>query len=149
MYTLILFSQDAKLGKKCTLLDLSRRPSVVDSQEAAEDEAKDEDSSCSPPKPVTDHVSMEDSEPSEVVPEDNKEGLDEKEKSKSVELPVDESPTKMEVDASDSPSDDGQSMTECNLASNIVQLHVQLSLVTIKVFEHIHVNTIYIFFFFT
>lgn len=105
-------SKDAKLGKKCTLLDLSRRPSVAEpeAQGAAvlSSEAKDQDSS-SLSKPATDHLmSAEDRESSERIEEETKAGEDEKEKS---ELSPDESPTKMEVDPADSRSDEEQSMT--------------------------------------
>lgn len=100
----ILFFKDAKLGKKCTLLDLSRRPSVVtpEAQGAAatSSEATEEDSSGLP-KPLTDQQTS-----NEKRDEEKKEDLDEKEKAK------EELPTKMEVDSTDSPSDEVQSMTD-------------------------------------
>lgn len=108
-YPLILFFKDAKLGKKCTLLDLSRRPSVVtpEAQGAAatSSETTEEDSSGLP-KPLTDQQRS-----NEKRDEEKKEDLDEKEKAKE-ELPAEESPTKMEVDSTDSPSDEVQSMTD-------------------------------------
>lgn len=115
-----MFPKDAKLGKKCTLLDLSRRPSVAapETQGAAvlSSEAKDQDSSH-PSKPATDHLmSVDDLESNERMDEEKKERAGEKEKSE--ELSADESPAKMEVDPTDTRSDEEQSMTECDLVSN-------------------------------
>ncbi len=125
------FPKDAKLGKKCTLLDLSRLPSVAEpeAQGAAvfSSEAKDRDSS-SLSKSVTDLV--EDLESSERMQEEKKEGVDEKEKSE--ELSADESPAKMEVEPTDLGSDEEQSMTECDLVSN--------SIVFKLVIKHIYFN---------
>lgn len=125
-----MFSKDAKLGKKCNLLDLSRRPSVAEpeAQGAAvsSSEAKDEDSS-SLSKPATDHLmSVEDLESNERMEEETKDGSDEKEKTE--ELSADESPTKMEVDTTDIPSDQEQSMTECDFMSNSVVLNSSSSM---------------------
>ncbi|XP_008294765.1 nucleosome-remodeling factor subunit BPTF isoform X6 [Stegastes partitus] len=97
--------EDAKLGKKCTLLDLSRRPSVVapeaQGEAALSSEAKDQDSS-SLSKP--DHLtSAEGLESNERMEEEKKEEVDEKEKEESSAV---ESPAKMEVDPTDSPSDE-------------------------------------------
>ncbi|XP_059196627.1 nucleosome-remodeling factor subunit BPTF-like [Centropristis striata] len=102
--------EDAKLGKKCTLLDLSRRPSVAapEGQGAAvlSSEAKHQDSSGLS-KPAEDHQrSVEDLDSNERMEEEKKEGVEEKEKSE--ELSAGESPTKMEVDAADSRSDEEQ-----------------------------------------
>lgn len=95
------FTKDAKLGKKCTLLDLSRRPSAAetDAQEATVLSGVTKDSS-SPPQ------SVEDLEPCERMEE---EGAEKKETPE--ELSAEESPTKMDVDPPDSPSDEEQSMT--------------------------------------
>lgn len=82
---------------------MSRRPSVVtpEAQGAAatSSEATEEDSSGLP-KPLTDQQTS-----NEKRDEEKKEDLDEKEKAK------EELPTKMEVDSTDSPSDEVQSMT--------------------------------------
>ncbi|XP_022061131.2 nucleosome-remodeling factor subunit BPTF isoform X4 [Acanthochromis polyacanthus] len=100
--------EDAKLGKKCNLLDLSRRPSTVtpEAQEAAalSTEAKDQDSS-SLSKP--DHLMLgEDLESNNRMEEENKEEVDEKEKKE--ESSAGELLAKMEVDPTDSPSDEEQ-----------------------------------------
>lgn len=83
---------------------MSRRPSVVtpEAQGAAatNSEATEEDSSGLP-KPLTDQQTS-----NEKRDEEKKEDLDEKEKAK------EELPTKMEVDSTDSPSDEVQSMTD-------------------------------------
>ncbi|XP_053274261.1 nucleosome-remodeling factor subunit BPTF isoform X2 [Pleuronectes platessa] len=99
--------EDAKLGKKCTLLDLSRRPSVAspEAQGAAVliSEAKDH-GTCSLSKPATDPLlSAEYLESNEKMEEETKEEMDVKEKTE--ELPVEDSPVKMEVDPTESPSD--------------------------------------------
>ncbi|XP_062243495.1 nucleosome-remodeling factor subunit BPTF-like isoform X5 [Platichthys flesus] len=99
--------EDAKLGKKCTLLDLSRRPSVAtpEAQGAAVliSEAKDQ-GSCSLSKPATDPLlSAEYLESNEKMEEEIKEEMDVKEK-KTEEMSVEESPAKMEVDPTESPS---------------------------------------------
>ncbi|XP_074486723.1 nucleosome-remodeling factor subunit BPTF-like isoform X2 [Sebastes fasciatus] len=102
--------EDAKLGKKCTLLDLSRRPSIAapEAQGAAvlSCEEKDKDSSILS-KPAADHpMSVDDSKSNERMEEEKKEVEDEKEKSE--KLSADESPVKMEVDPTDSRSDEEQ-----------------------------------------
>lgn len=83
---------------------MSRRPSVVtpEAQGAAatSSEATEEDSSGLP-KPLTDQQTS-----NEKRDEEKKEDLDEKEKAK------EDLPTKMEVDSTDSPSDEVQSMTD-------------------------------------
>lgn len=83
---------------------MSRRPSVVtpEAQGAAatSSEATEEDSSGLP-KPLTDQQTS-----NEKRDEEKKEDLDENEKAK------EELPTKMEVDSTDSPSDEVQSMTD-------------------------------------
>lgn len=129
----LCFPKDAKLGKKCTLLDLSRQPSVAEpeAQGAAvlSSEAKDRDSS-SLSKSVTDHLmSVEDLESNERMEEEKKEGADEKEKSE--ELSADESPVKMEVDPTDLQSDEEQSMTECDLVSNRIVFNCMCSIILI------------------
>uniref|UniRef100_A0AAQ5XRQ1 Bromodomain PHD finger transcription factor n=1 Tax=Amphiprion ocellaris TaxID=80972 RepID=A0AAQ5XRQ1_AMPOC len=101
--------EDAKLGKKCNLMDLSRRPSIVvpEAQEAAalSTEAKDQDSS-SLSKP--DHLMLgEDLESNERLEEEKKEEVDEKEKKKE-ESSAGESLAKMELEPTDSPSDEEQ-----------------------------------------
>lgn len=121
------FPKDAKLGKKCTLLDLSRRPSVAEpeAQGAAvlSCETKGQDS-LSTSKTPTDHLmSVEDLESNERMEE---EGADKKEKSE--ELSAEESPAKMEVDPTDSLSDEEQSMTECNLVSNSIEFNCMWSM---------------------
>ncbi|XP_047189812.1 nucleosome-remodeling factor subunit BPTF-like isoform X1 [Scophthalmus maximus] len=103
--------EDAKLGKKCSLLDLSRRPSVAtpEAQGAAASvcEAKDQ-GLCSLSKPATDHLrSAEEFVSNERMKEETKEEVDIKEKME--ESPVDESPAKMEVDPTESRSDEEQS----------------------------------------
>lgn len=120
----LCFPKDAKLGKKCTLLDLSRQPSVAEpeAQGAAvlSSEAKDRESS-SLSEPLTDHLmSVEDLESNERMEEEKKEVVDEKEKSE--ELSANESSVKMEVDGTDLGSDEEQSMTECDLVSNSIVL---------------------------
>lgn len=114
-----MFPKDAKLGKKCTLLDLSRRPSIAEPEAqggaAISSEAKDQDSS-SLSKPETDHLmSVEDLESNEKMEEETKEGADKKEKSE--ELSPDASPVKMEMDPTDARPDEEQSMTEFDLES--------------------------------
>lgn len=104
--------KDVKLGKKCTLLDLSRRPSVAEpeAQGAAvlSCATKCQDSSCTP-KPPTDHLtSVEDLESNERLEEELKSEADKKEKTE--ELLANESPAKMEADPTDSPLDEEQSM---------------------------------------
>lgn len=98
-----LFSKDAKLGKKCTLLDLSRRHSVgspeAGAAAASSTEAGDQDST-SLSKPLAGNVE------SERVEEEKKEGHDEKET-----LSAEASPAKMETDPTDSPLKEEQSMT--------------------------------------
>ncbi|KAG7485284.1 nucleosome-remodeling factor subunit BPTF isoform X1 [Solea senegalensis] len=99
--------EDAKLGKKCTLLDLSRRPSVAapEAQEPAAltSEAKDQ-GLCSLSSPATERLmSVESDEGMEV---EKKEELSVKEKLE--ELPVDESPVKTEMDPSESRGDETQ-----------------------------------------
>lgn len=101
---------------------MSRRPSVAapEAQGAAalSSEAKDQ-GLCSPSKSATDHLlSDEGFASNEKMEEEKTEEADEKEKTK--ELSVDESPAKMEVDPTESPSDEEQSMTECDLVSNSI-----------------------------
>lgn len=83
---------------------MSRRPSVVTPEAqgavATSSKATEEDSSGLP-KPLTDQQTS-----NEKRDEEKKEDLDEKEKAK------EELPTKMEVDSTDSPSDEVQSMTD-------------------------------------
>uniref|UniRef100_A0A7N8XV17 Bromodomain PHD finger transcription factor n=1 Tax=Mastacembelus armatus TaxID=205130 RepID=A0A7N8XV17_9TELE len=72
--------EDAKLGKKCTLLDLSRRPSVATPEAqgsaALSSETKDQDSS-SPSEPTADRlISVEDLKSTEGIGEENKEEED-------------------------------------------------------------------------
>lgn len=112
--------KDAKLGKKCTLLDLSRRPSIAEPEAqggaAISSEAKDQDSS-SLSKPETNRLmSVEDLDSNEKMEEETKEGADKKEKSKDLSSD-DASPVKMEVDPTDARSDEEQSMTEFDLGS--------------------------------
>ncbi|XP_034743278.1 nucleosome-remodeling factor subunit BPTF-like isoform X4 [Etheostoma cragini] len=113
--------EDAKLGKKCTLLDLSRRPSVFapEAQGAAvlHSEEKDQDSSGLSKLATDPPMSVEDLESNERIEEEKKEESDENEKSE--ELSADESPAKMEVDPTYSRSDEEQrsSIQEENLHS--------------------------------
>uniref|UniRef100_A0AAQ4NPJ3 Bromodomain PHD finger transcription factor n=1 Tax=Gasterosteus aculeatus aculeatus TaxID=481459 RepID=A0AAQ4NPJ3_GASAC len=97
--------EDAKLGKKCTLLDLSRHLGVAASgaQQAAvsSGEAKDQDLSKSAPDPP---MTVEESK--EEMEEEKKHGVDEKEKSE--ELSADGSPAEMEVDPTDAPIEEMQ-----------------------------------------
>lgn len=60
-------------------------------------------------------MSVEDMESNEKLVGEKKEELDEKEKE---ELSADESPAKMEIDPTESPSDKERSMAGCDLASN-------------------------------
>lgn len=112
--------KDAKLGKKCTLLDLSRRASVAEPEAqgaAVLSCATQRQESSSTPKPPTDHLtSVEDLESNERLEEELKSEADKKEKTE--ELSANESPAKMEVDPTDSRSDEEQSMTACNLVSD-------------------------------
>lgn len=109
-----MFSKDAKLGKKCTLLDLSRHASVAAPEAPGpavlSSEAKDQDSSSlSKPAPDPDpSMSVEDVESNERIEEEKKDGVDKKATS---ELSSEESPVVMEVDPTDSRSEE-QSMTE-------------------------------------
>lgn len=106
-----LSQKDAKLGKKCTLLDLSRHLGVAASgaQQAAvsSGEAKDQDISKSAPDPP---MTVEESK--EEMEEEKKHGVDEKEKSE--ELSADGSPAEMEVDPTDAPIEEMQSTTVSN-----------------------------------
>lgn len=109
---------------------MSRRPSVAEpeAQGAAvlSCVTKGQDS-LSTPKTPTDHLtSVEDLESNERMEE---EGADKKEKSE--ELSAEESPAKMEVDPTDSLSDEEQSMTECNLVSNSIEFNCMWSIVHI------------------
>lgn len=121
----LFFSKDAKLGKKCTLLDLSRRPSVAapEAQGAAvsSGEEKDQDSS-SLSKPATDHPMTNELESNERMEEEKKQGAEEKEKSE--ELPADETPTKMEVDPPDSrPEEQSMTVRLCVIACVVLNLN--------------------------
>lgn len=106
------FFIDAKLGKKCTLLDLSHRPSVpqAESQGVAVLSCitKGQDPS-SPPKSPLDHLPSADSESCEMVEEEMKKG--EAEKGKSEESPAEDSPVKMDLDPPDSVSSENKSMS--------------------------------------
>lgn len=90
------FSVDAKLGKKCSLLDLSRRPSVIapetQNSAALKSEAKDPNSTCLS-KP-----SARELDSTEKVEENTKEEMDDKE-IKTESSSADESPANMEVDS--------------------------------------------------
>lgn len=124
-----VFFLDAKLGKKCTLLDLSQR-SIVAEPETQVDAllssvTKGQDS-CSTPKTPTDHAaSGEDLETSKgTEKEETKEEADKK--GKSEELSAEESLEKMEVDCRDSPSNEEQSMTKFTLVSESLILDCYL-----------------------
>lgn len=112
---LFFFFLDAKLGKKCTLLDLSQRLIVAEpeTQVAAllSSVTKDQDS-CSTPKTPTDRATS--GENLETNKRTEKEETKEEagKKGKSEELSAEESPEKMEVDRGDSPSNEEQSMTK-------------------------------------
>nr|XP_019939674.1 PREDICTED: nucleosome-remodeling factor subunit BPTF isoform X3 [Paralichthys olivaceus] len=99
--------EDAKLGKKCTLLDLSQRPTVAapEAQGAAVliTEAKDQ-GSCSLSKPATDPLLSPESD--EMMEEEKEEEMDVKEKTE--ELLAEESPAKMEVDPTETRLDGEQ-----------------------------------------
>lgn len=88
------FSIDAKLGKRCTLLDLSRRPSLVASRAhdspASSSETKDQDSTGLSRKPA------EDAESTERMEQEENEEPEEKKPTGS--------PVKMEGDPTDSAS---------------------------------------------
>lgn len=119
---LILFSKDAKLGKKCTLLDLSRRPSIAapDAQGniVSSSETNSQDSSSLSKSTTNDLTSVEDLGSNERMEKETmKEEIDEE---KTHELSPGESAAKMEVDPKESQSDEEQSMTECNLVSNSI-----------------------------
>ena len=102
-----MFSKDAKLGKKCTLLDLSRRPSVA-APEAQGAAVSSSEEKYQDPSSLTDHPMTNELESNERMEEEKKQGAEEKEKSE--ELSADETPTKMEVDPPDSRPEE-QSMT--------------------------------------
>lgn len=100
----LLFFIDAKLDKKCTLLDLSRRPSVASLEaQGMSSETKSQDSP-SLPKPTTDH-GMSDFCSNEKMEVEKKE----EEKEITEKLSTEESAAKMEVDPTDSQSEEGQS----------------------------------------
>lgn len=88
------FSKDAKLGKKCSLLDLSRRPSIItpETQDSAavSSEAKDQNFTCLS-KPLTEEVNF-----TEKV-EETKEELNDNE-IKTESSSANEFPANMEVD---------------------------------------------------
>lgn len=98
----MLFLIDAKLGKKCTLLDLSRRPSVPESESQGVAVlsciTKGQDPASTPRSP-RDCLTSVDLESCERVEEGMKIGEAEKEKSE--ELPAEDSPAKMELDPTD------------------------------------------------
>lgn len=101
---------DGKLGKKCTLLDLSHRPSVPESESqgvavlSCITKGQDPASTPSP-----DRLTCADLEACEKVKKETKEG--EPEKGKSEELPAEDSPAKMELDPTDAVPDDNKSMS--------------------------------------
>lgn len=103
---------DAKLGKKCTLLDLSRRPSVPESESQGVAVlsciTKGQNPASSPKSPL-DCLTSADLESCETVEEEMKEWEAEKEKSE--ELPAEDSPTKMELDPTDPVSDENKRMS--------------------------------------
>lgn len=103
------FSKDAKLGKKCTLLDLSRRPSVAapDAQVSSDtviNESKDQESSILSESAADRLTSVEDLESGDSKAEEKKDG-----KEKSEDLLAEESPEKMGVDPAEPPSEEEQS----------------------------------------
>ncbi|KAM8880253.1 nucleosome-remodeling factor subunit BPTF-like isoform 8-T9 [Spinachia spinachia] len=113
--------EDAKLGKKCTLLDLSRHHSVAASgaQQAAVSSpgAKDQDF-CSLSKSATGPpMSVEAS--NGKMEETKKEGVAEMKRSE--ELSADGSPAEMEVDPTDSQTEEMQSTTRGHLGQSLQQ----------------------------
>lgn len=103
---------DAKLGKKCTLLDLSRRPSVPESESQGVAVlsciTKGQDPASSPKSPL-DRLASADLESCERVEEEIKKGEAEKEKLE--ELPAEDLPAKMELDPTDPVSDENKRMS--------------------------------------
>ncbi|XP_061578241.1 nucleosome-remodeling factor subunit BPTF-like isoform X2 [Cololabis saira] len=93
--------EDAKLGKKCTLLDLSQRHSPVAPEAAvaaaSSSEAKDQGSTC-PPEPPAENMQTD-----EKPEEEKKEGQEGRDNKKEI-LPADISPAKIEGDPTDSTS---------------------------------------------
>lgn len=108
----MLFLIDAKLGKKCTLLDLSCRPSVPESESQGvavlSCTTKGQDP-ASTPKSLLDCLPSEDLDSCERMEEEMKKGEAEKEKSE--ELPAEHSPAKMELDPTDPVSDEYKRMS--------------------------------------
>lgn len=108
----MLYLIDAKLGKKCTLLDLSRRPSVPESESQGVAVlsciTKGQDPASTPRSPP-DRLTSVDLESCERVEEGMKMGEAEKEKSE--ELPAEDSPAKMELDPTVPESDENKRMS--------------------------------------
>lgn len=108
----MLFLIDAKLGKKCTLLDLSRRPSVPESESQGVAVlsciTKGQDPASTPKSPL-ERLTSADLESCERVEEGMEAGEAEKEKSE--ELPAEDAPAKMEVDPTDPVADENQRMS--------------------------------------
>lgn len=106
---MLLFLIDAKLGKKCTLLDLSRRPSVPESESQGVAVlsciAKGQDP-ASTPEPPLDRLTSADSESCERMEEEMNKEEAEKEKPE----PAEDSPAKMELDPTDPESDENKGM---------------------------------------
>lgn len=99
---------------------MSRRPSTAAPEAqgvvASSSDTNSQDST-NLPKPTTDHlVSVEDLDSNERL--EKKEETEDKENT--LELSTDESATKMEVDPTESRSDEEQSMTECDLLSHCI-----------------------------
>lgn len=115
---MLLFLIDAKLGKKCTLLDLSRRPSVPESESQGVAVlsciTKDQDPASTPKSPL-DRLTSADLESCERVEEERRKG--EVEKEKSAELPAEDSPAKMELEPTDPVSDENKSMSQNKIKS--------------------------------
>lgn len=109
---MLLFLIDAKLGKKCTLLDLSRRPSVPESESQGVAVlsciTKGQDPASSPKSPL-DRLPSADLESCERVEEEMIKAEAGKEKSE--ELPSEDSPAKMELDPTDPVSDENKRMS--------------------------------------
>lgn len=108
----MLYLIDAKLGKKCTLLDLSRRPSVPESESQGvavlSCMTKGQDPAGTPRSPP-DRLTSGELESCEGAEEGTKTGEADKEKPE--ELPAEESPAKMEVDPTEPESDENKRMS--------------------------------------
>lgn len=110
IHFVLLLLIDAKLGKKCTLLDLSRRASVPESESQGVAVltciTKNQDPDGTP---KLDRLTSADLETCQRVEEEMKTGEAEKEKSE--ELPEGDSAEKMDLEPTDPVSDENKGMS--------------------------------------